>query len=280
MTRALELTAEWPVTTVAAAVVDSGHVVDRIGPGDHLFRLASIGKTITAWACLIGVEEGIVSLDDEVGPDDGERRTLRHLLAHAGGYGFDAGDRIIAPEKRRIYGNAGIEVAADHLATAAEMSFGDYLRLGLLEPLGMNGTELRGSPATEIWSSVDDLARFVMEVVDPTLVSAETKATAIRPHFPTLGGIVPGVGRFDTCPWGLGFEIRGAKAPHWTGSRNTSATYGHFGGSGTMMWIDPGHDELGMIALTDRPFDEWVGDALRLWPEISDAVVEEFAGAH
>ncbi|WP_040495754.1 serine hydrolase domain-containing protein [Ilumatobacter nonamiensis] len=276
MTRALELTAEWPVPTVAAAVIDRGHVVDRVGPTDHQFRLASIGKTITAWACLLGVEEGIVSLDDPVGPDDGHERTLRHLLSHAGGYGFDADDPIKAPEQRRIYGNAGINVAAEHLASAAAMSFEEYLRLGLLEPLGMTSTELRGPPADSMWSTVDDLARFVAEVTDPVLLSADTAAMAIRPHFPTLGGIVPGVGRFDTCPWGLGFEIRGDKDPHWTGSRNTSATYGHFGGAGTMMWIDPGHDDLGIVALTDHDFDKW---AMHAWPQISDAVIEEFAGA-
>lgn len=276
MTRALELTAEWPVPHVAAAVVVDGAVADRIGPTDRPFRLASIGKTLVAWVCLVGLEEGIVALDDPVGPDDGEERTLRHLLSHAGGYGFEADDPIKAPGRRRIYGNAGIEVAAEHLATAAAMPFEDYLRLGLLEPLGMTGTELRGSPAHSIWSTVDDLARFIAEVTDPVLVSAETAATAIRPHFPSLGGIVPGVGRFDTCPWGLGFEIRGDKAPHWTGSRNTSASYGHFGGAGTMMWIDPGHDDLGLVALTDRDFDTW---AMQRWPEISDAVIEEFSGA-
>jgi len=276
MTRALELTTEWPVPTVAAAVIHDGAVVDHIGPTHHLFRLASIGKTLTAWTCLIGVEEGIISLDDPVGPDDGARRTLRHLLSHASGYGFDADDRVIEPEQRRIYGNAGINVAAEHLASSASMSFEEYLRVGLLDPLGMTATELRGQPADSIWSTVDDMSRFVIEVTNPALISAETAAVAIRPHFPELGGIVPGVGRFDTCPWGLGFEIRGDKAPHWTGSRNTPATYGHFGGAGTMMWIDPGHDDLGVVALTDRGFDKW---AMQVWPRMSDAVIEEFAGA-
>ena len=279
MTRALDLTREWPVPTVAAAAVRHGTVLDRIGPVDHLFRLASIGKTLVAWACLIAVEEGTVSLSDPVGPDDGSERTLRHLLAHAGGYGFDAGDRIIAPERRRIYGNAGIEVAAEHLASAAGMTFEEYLRIGLLDPLAMENTELRGSPAVDLWSSVSDLERFVAEVTDPTLISPETAAMAIRPQYPTLGGIVPGVGRFDTCPWGLGFEVRGDKAPHWTGTRNSAATYGHFGGAGTMMWVDPGHGDLGLIALTDRAFDEWAAEALQLWPALSDALIEEFAGA-
>ena len=78
---------------------------------------------------------------------------------------------------------------------------------------------------------------------------------------PSSAGIVPGVGRFDPCPWGLGVEIRGEKSPHWTGRANSPATFGHFGGAGTMMWVDPLAD-VGVVALTDRPFDEWRDEAL------------------
>ena len=274
--RALDLVAGWPVENVAAAVHRRGAVLDTTGPTNRAFRLASIGKTLVAWAVLIGVEEGIVSLDDRVGPDDGQVRTVRHLLSHAGGFGFDAGDPIVAPERTRRYGNHGIEVVAGHLAEAAAMPYAEYLALGVLEPLGMTSTEVRGSPATDTWSSVDDLVRFAGEVAVPRLVSEATGALAVRPHFPALGGIVPGVGRFDNCPWGLGFEVRGDKSPHWTGERNSATTYGHFGGAGTMMWTDPGFDDLGLVALTDRPFDEWAGDALRAWPALSDATIGEF----
>ena len=283
MARALDLLGEFPVPTVAGAIVVDGTVVDREGPLDHSFRLASIAKTITAWAILVAVEEGTVALDDEIGPPPTSGvRTLRHLLAHAGGYGFDGPEPIVSPERKRIYSNTGIEVAADHVATAAGMPFEEYLRLGLLEPLGMKATSLTGSPAHAMWSTVDDVTRFMREVTTPTLISTPTAQAAVRPHFPSLGGIVPGVGRFDTCPWGLGFEIRGDKSPHWTGSRNAAATFGHFGGAGTMMWLDPdvapGH-ALGVVTLADRPFDDWAADALRLWPALSDAVIGEFAGA-
>ena len=276
--RSLSRIASWPVRHVAAAVSRHGEVLDSLGPTDRPFRLASIGKPLVAWACLVGVEEGIISLDDAVGPDDGHHRTLRHLLSHAGGYGFDAGDPVTAPERRRMYGNHGIEVAAEHLAAAAEMPFDDYLQLGVLDPLAMSSTEVRGSPAYEIWSTVDDLVRFSAEVARPRLVTDATGRQATHQHFPSLGGIVPGVGRFDNCPWGLGFEVRGRKSPHWTGSRNSAETYGHFGGAGTMMWTDPLADDLSLVALTDRPFDEWASEALLFWPELSDSVLDEFAG--
>ena len=88
------------------------------------------------------------------------------MLAHAGGYGFDGPEPIVGPERNRIYSNTGIEVAAAHVAAAADMSFEEYLRLGLLEPLGMTATELRGSPAHAMWSTLDDVIRFMQEVTE------------------------------------------------------------------------------------------------------------------
>lgn len=272
----LALVDTWPVDEVAAAVVVDGAVVASRGATRASFRLASISKPISAWAALIAVEEGIIALDTVVAPEANDA-TLRHLLAHAGGYPFDGPTPIVSVERKRIYSNTGIEVAAAAVAEAAGMTFKEYLRLGVLEPLAMSSTELRGSPAHAMWSCVDDVARFMGDVMAPTLLSEATATSAVRTHFPSLGGIVPGVGRFDTCPWGMGFEVRGDKSPHWTGSRNSAATFGHFGGAGTMMWLDPeavpGHT-VGVVALTNRPFDEWADEALRLWPEFSDAVLD------
>lgn len=273
---AARLAGRWPVDNVATAVVIDGQTVATHGPIDRSFRLASISKTITAWAVLIAVEEGIIGLDTVVAPDV-NGASLRHLLAHAGGYGFDGPDPVAPIEQKRIYSNTGIEVAADAVARASDMAFGEYLRLGVLDPLAMSATELRGSPAHAMWSTVEDVAAFMSEVMAPTLVSAGMGAAAVRPHFASLGGIVPGVGRFETCPWGMGFEVRGDKSPHWTGNHNSTATFGHYGGAGTLMWIDPdcvpGHS-VGLVALTDRPFTEWSVQALRVWPELSDAVVD------
>ena len=109
------------------------------------------------------------------------------------------------------------------------------------------------------------------------LLAPSTAADVIRPQYADLSGIVPGVGSFTPCPWGLGVEIHGAKHPHWMGRDNSPETFGHFGGAGTMMWVDPIAD-CALIALTDRPTEEWMTDALRLWPELSDAVLAEVAG--
>lgn len=245
-------------------------VVATHGEVNRVFRLASVSKMLTAWAVLVAVEEGIVSLDEPAGPPGS---TLRHLLAHAAGFGFDTEVPITRPERNRIYSNTGIEVAAAHVAERADMHFDDYLREAVFEPLGMTNSVLRGSPAHAVRSTVADLALFARELLRPRLVSRATADDATTIQFPDLNGVVPGVGSFRPNPWGLGLEIRGNKSPHWTGTLNSPRTFGHFGGSGTMLWVDPAIDTA-LIALTDRPFEQWSEVALREWPALSDAVVD------
>ena len=57
--------------------------------------------------------------------------------------------------------------------------------------------------------------------------------------FPGLAGVLPGFGRFEPNDWGLGFELRDDKRPHWTGTGNSPRTFGHFGAAGTFLWVDP-----------------------------------------
>lgn len=265
----LSLIDAWPVRTVAAAIVRTQGTTNTRGDSTRSFRLASIAKVISTWAILVAVEEGSVSLDLPVGQPG---CTLRHLLSHAGGYAFDGAEPIAAPARSRIYSNTGIELAADAVAEAGGIPFGQYLHEAILQPLNMFDTELRGSPAHGIWSTVNDIVSLMSEIMQPTLLAAQTVRDATSVQFGDLAGVVPGIGSFRPCPWGLGVEIHAGKHPHWMGTTNSPAAFGHFGGSGTMMWIDPAAN-VGVVALTDRPFDEWRDDALRLWPEFSDAVL-------
>jgi CubicO group peptidase (beta-lactamase class C family) len=260
----------WPVPHASAAVVSADGSIATHGDVDHVYRLASISKVITGWTVLIACEEGSVSLEDSCGP---EGATLRHCLAHAAGYGFDTPGPIVGVAKRRIYSNTGIEAAAAHVETRTGIPFADYMHEAVFEPLSMTSSRLKASPAYAVFSTVRDMCRFAAELLNPTLVSIETARDAVTPQWPDLAGVIPGLGSFRPNPWGLGIEIRGDKSPHWTGSLNSPLTFGHFGGSGTMMWVDPAiHTAL--VALTDRMFDEWAADALSAWPALSDAVVK------
>jgi CubicO group peptidase (beta-lactamase class C family) len=98
-------------------------------------------------------------------------------------------------------------------------------------------------------------------------------AEATSVAFGGLAGVLPGYGRFDPCDWGLGFELKDAKVPHWTGASNASGTFGHFGQSGSFLWVDP-VARVACAALSDRPFGAW---AVESWPALADAVLEEWA---
>lgn len=263
------LVAGWPADTVSAGVTEADATLGLAGDPDWIAPIASVSKLLVGLSALIALEEGTIDLDEPVGPPGS---TVRHLLAHASGLDFDK-DRVIAPPgRRRIYSNPGIERFADHLAARAGMPFAEYLRQGVLEPLGMDHTELRGSPAHGIWSTASDMLTFSRELLRPTLVSASTLRDATRPHFPELAGVLPDLGRFDPNPWGLAFEIRDGKEPHWTGTRNSPATFGHFGGAGSFLWVDP-EAGLATVALTDRLFGPW---ALEAWPAFSDAILDRY----
>lgn len=259
----------WPVQRTSAGVVTGNGEKFTHGDGHSRYRLASISKPLAAWACLVAVEEGSITLDDAIGTAGA---TVRHCLAHAAGYGFDSVEPITPIERRRIYSNTGIELAAEHVAQRTGLPFPNYLRESIFEPLQMTESSLERSPAHDVHSSLFDLLRFAQEILRPTLLSPVTVAAALSVQFPSLSGMVPGIGSFSPNPWGLGFEIHGTKSPHWMGTLNSPNAVGHFGGSGTMMWIDPKLD-LALVALTDRDFDQWSKQAITAWSQLSDTVI-------
>lgn len=265
---ALALVDGWDVPTVAAAALDARtpSAPALHGPVDHILPLASVTKLLTAYGCLVAVEEGTLDLDAPAGEPDG--CTVRHLLAHAGGYGFDTGP-LQAPGRKRIYSNTGFDALADHLAERSGMAAHAYVAAAVVEPLGMVATSVEGSLAHGATSTVADLSRFAAELLAPTLIAPSTLAEATTVQFPGLDGVLPGFGTQTPNDWGLGLEISDDKSPHWTGSTNSSATFGHFGAAGTFLWVDPTAGAA-LVVLTDRAFGPWAADA---WPPLADAVL-------
>jgi CubicO group peptidase (beta-lactamase class C family) len=257
----------WGAAHAAAGVAGRDGVLATRGPAGHAFRWASVTKLATALATLVAAEEGTVDLDEPAGPPGA---TVRHLLAHTSGLPFEGEASIADPGKRRIYSNTGFERLAAHVEAAAEMPFAEYLGAAVFTPLGM-AAELRGSAAAGMQGTLHDALRLARQLLEPTLVAPETLAEATTVQFPGLSGVIPGLGRFEPNDWGLGFELRDGKGPHWTGTRNSPRTFGHFGGSGTFLWVDPDAG-LACAALTDRDFDDWALDA---WPRFSDAVLAD-----
>jgi CubicO group peptidase (beta-lactamase class C family) len=257
----------WPVEKAAVGATSPSATLAGTGPMEDALPLASVTKLLTALGVLVAVEEETVGLDDPAGP---EGSTVAHLLAHASGLGLD-GDRLSAPGRRRIYSNAGFELLGELVAARSKIPFETYVTEAILQPLGMDATRM-GNPAYGAVSSASDLLILGRELLQPRVLSPVTLARATTVAFPGLDGVVPGFGRQSPNDWGLGFELRDGKAPHWTGGRNSPATFGHFGRSGTFLWVDPDAG-LACACVTNRDFDTWAAEA---WPTLSDQIVTSF----
>lgn len=265
--RALEQIQEWPVRHAAAGVITRDGSWSA-GATDRVYRLASVTKPLAAYAVLVAVEEGAIELDQPAGPPGA---TVRHLLAHTSGVAFDTTDILARPGAKRIYSSAGFELLADAVAEHTGIPFPEYLREGVFEPLGMVDSELTGSAGHGANSTLADLLRFAAELLEPRLISAQTLAEATSVQFPGSDGVLPGFGSQRPNDWGLGFEIKDGKSPHWTGSTNSPETFGHFGQSGTFLWVDP-RPGVACVALSDENFGDW---SREVWPPFSDSVIAE-----
>jgi len=91
------------------------------------------------------------------------------------------------------------------------------------------------------------------------------------------GGVAGGVNslrvHWEHGAWGLGWEVKGEKTGHWTGTLTSPRTFCHWGQAGTLVWADPDRD-LGLAVFANRSV------AKRLWPlrparwsDLSDAVI-------
>lgn len=264
-TLASELT-DWPGNDCAVTVVgrEGQAATHSRGDADRVFDWASVTKIVASLAVLRSVERGTIDLDDEVGP-----ATLRHLLSHTSGLAFDGHDQLAAPGTQRIYSNTGINIACDYAADEEGISVVDLLLDAVARPLGMTNFGLPGPAAHGGVGSITDLGLLARELLSPTLISVETYELARTVAFPDLSGVLPGFGRQVHNDWGLGWEIRDHKSPHWTSSENSPETFGHFGGSGSFLWIDP-RVGIACAGLSDTPFDAWAAER---WPRLSTAVL-------
>jgi CubicO group peptidase (beta-lactamase class C family) len=240
-------------------VAVAGRVEASHGDVERAFAWASVTKIATSVAVLVAAEEGIVDLDESAGPPGS---TVRHLLAHASGLPTNDPAPIARPGSRRIYSNSGFELLAELVSERAGMPFAEYFGQ-------VWGFPLAGSPAWGVEAPLGSLLVVARELLEPRRIAPETLAEAASVQFHDLVGILPGYGRMTPNDWGLGFELRDAKRPHWTGARNSPRTFGHFGQAGAFLWVDP-EAGLALCCLSDLAFGDWAKEA---WPRLADAVL-------
>jgi len=137
-----------------------------------VFHIASVSKQFTAFAILLLEKEGKLSINDDIRkyipevPDFGKVITLNHLLHHTSGLrdqwellamaGWRLDDNITTeqilrlvsrqkelnfnPGDRELYCNTGFTLLAEVVARVSGMSFTEYTRTYIFEPLKMTHT--------------------------------------------------------------------------------------------------------------------------------------------
>lgn len=252
----------------ALVVTQDGQVIARAGDVDAVHPLASVTKPLVVWSALVAVDRGLLALDDPAGPGL-PGATIAHLMSHSSGVAFDSPAVLAAPGTRRVYSNFGIEILGQRLQEATATPLEAWVETTVLEPLGMASVLVPGSPAYSGSGTAADLSVFARELAAPRLVSADLAALARTPFLPQLDGVLPGYGRQVPNGFGLGLEVRGHKSPHWTGSRNSPATFGHFGQSGSFIWVDPVAGRQAVF-LGAEPFGRAHAAA---WPVLNDQIL-------
>ena len=135
---------------------------------ESIFDAGSVTKQFVAAAMLILVEDGKVSLSDDIRKyipelhDYGHVVTIDHLLTHTSGIRdwtgliqFEDGDSdalTLAYRQRELnfipgeafsYSNSGYAIAKEIIARVTKMPFGEFAQQRLFDPLGMKSTTYR-----------------------------------------------------------------------------------------------------------------------------------------
>jgi CubicO group peptidase (beta-lactamase class C family) len=149
---------------------------DVANAADTIFEAGSVSKQFTAAAVLLLAREGKLSLDDQARkyvpelPDYGKPLTIRHLLTHTGGLrdwgeiaaisGWPRTSRVythahvldIVSRQKSLnfepgtwwsYCNTGYNLAAIIVSRVSGMTFAEFCRVRIFEPLGMTRTSWR-----------------------------------------------------------------------------------------------------------------------------------------
>lgn len=239
------------------------------GQVDKSWTWASVTKAVFAYSVWIACDKGYLQLSQPAPPPAPPGATVADLLGHTTGLDFDAPRQLSPLRTRRRYSNLNFNILGSVLTEATGMSVGRWVSQELFAPLGITRSRLVGSPANSGFGPLRDLATIAQEMAHPTLVGAGTWNDYSKPYLPGLPGVLPGFGFQKDNQWALGMELRAQKSPHWMAPAAPPEAFGHFGVSGSFIWVNPGNGQAGVF-LGAEPFGKWHAQN---WPQLNTELI-------
>jgi CubicO group peptidase (beta-lactamase class C family) len=132
-----------------------------------------------------------------------------------------------------------------------------------------------GAPWGGLLTTPADLGQFAQLMLnrgrlgERQIISATTVASATTNQLLTMKDVPEEDRRFR--PWGFGWRMQWANHANTFGDLVSSNTYGHWGATGTVLWIDPDRNAF-VIILSTQPMDSNGAPLQRL----SNAIVAAF----
>ena len=266
--QALRQIDDWPVEFAAAGVVDPAGVVSTHGDATPR-RSARLGVEAGGRAGGARRRRGGRRRPRRAGRSsrcDGETSARAHVGPAVRGSGADR-----APGSSPDLLERGVPRARRPSSQQrAEMPFAEYVREAVCAPL-----ELALDPTGDPGSGHARVARRRAR----DRARAPRAATSSRRRHATRWSTSSSPGSPASCPTtAASIRSTGVSACSSTRGRRrgweratSPRTYGHFGGSGTFLWVDP-EARVVCAALTTREFGDWAKEA---WPRFADAVLDE-----
>jgi CubicO group peptidase (beta-lactamase class C family) len=228
--------------------------------------------------------------------EDNEEIRRGHLGLDAFVRSYCRGRLLFPSGTQWSYSNFGFGLAGEIVARLGGRGYHAFVATEILTPLGMEHSfltppesawdriawvELPGEPHTDyerynspyfrrlgipwggLYTTPEDLAVFAQaflrqgcyqgrRIVSPATVREMTRnqlAESIRD--------TSSVARWRTASWGIGWDVKGSKAPHNSGALTSPATFGHTGSSGAMLWADPSLDLICVMIGTRLAESGW-----------------------
>lgn len=214
-----------------------------------------------------------------------------------------------APGERLRYSNLGPAIAARAIEEVTGTGIHDLIQHLILDEMDLAGVVLRpqddyddriahvqdasneGTPAesynTRYWRDMGitwggyfgtsrDTLRFATSFLPDreTALSPDSVREMTTDQVNGAPGGVESMGAiWDPGYWSIGWEVKGTKRKHWTGTKTSAETWCHWGQAGTLTWVDPTR-ELGVSVFGSRTVRSlWPFRPTR-WSDLNDEIVD------